>query len=195
MKKPPHKKKLNGFGKPDATGRSTNRLSGRESKLRKAPKGEPWAWLTRELLTSEAWKGLGVNGRRLIDFLLVEHMNHAALANGALCATYDQLAEYGLTRCEILKAIQECEALGLIRVEHGGRWNMTNQPSRFRLTFYADDAGRPATNDWKRTTRETVKQLRQKVAELQRKRKQKRQSRTRTTVPLVPALRIVEGDT
>jgi len=182
------------FGKPDATGRSSNRLSGRESRLRKPPKGEPWAWLTRELLTSEAWKGLGVNGRRLMDFLLVEHMNHAALANGALCATYDQLAEYGVTRSEIPRAIQECEGLGLIRVEHGGRWNMTNQPSRFRLTFYADDAGRPATNDWKRTTRETVKQLRQKVAELQRKRKQKRQSRTRTTVPLVPALRIVGGE-
>ncbi len=182
------------FGKPDVTGRSTNRLNGREGKLRKAPKGEPWAWVTRELLTSAAWRGLSVNGRRLMDFLLVEHMNHAGLSNGALCATYDQLAEFGVTRSEIPRAIRECEGLGLIRVEHGGRWNMTNQPSRFRLTFYADDAGRPATNDWKRTTRETIKRLRQKAAELQRKKKQKSQSRTRTTVPLVPALRIVGGD-
>ncbi len=129
-----------------------------------------------------------------MDFLLVEHMNHAGLANGALCATYDQLAEYGVTRSEIPRAIQECEGLGLIRVEHGGRWNMTNQPSRFRLTFYADDADRPATNDWKRTTRETVKRLRQKTAELQRKRKQKSQSTSRSTVPRIPALRIVGGE-
>ena len=92
------------FGKPDATGRSSGRLSGRESALRKAPKGEPWVWMTRELLTSDAWKGLSVNGRRLIDFLLIEHMNHAGLANGTLRATYEQLIDYGLTHSEIARA-------------------------------------------------------------------------------------------
>ena len=168
-------------------------MSGREGKLHKPPKGESWAWLTRELLTSEAWKDLSINGRRLMDFLLVEHMNHAARANGALCATYDQLIESGVTHSEISRAILECEGLGLIRVERGGRWNMTNRPSRFRLTFYSDDAGRPATNDWKRTSRETVKRLRQKAAELQRKKKQESQSSSRITVPRIPALRIVGG--
>lgn len=181
------------FGKPNTTGRSTNRFSGREGKLRKPPRGEPWAWLTRELLTSEAWRALGVNSRRLMDFLLIEHMSHAGLANGALCATYDQLAEYGLTRSEIASAIRECEGLGLIRVEHGGRWNMTNTPSRFRLTFYADDACRPATNDWKRTTAETVAQLRRQAKQKRQKAKQKRLSKTRTTVPLNHELRIIEG--
>ena len=172
------------FGKPDATGRSTNRFSGREGKLRKPPRGEPWAWLTRELLTSEAWRGLRVNGRRLVDFLLVEHMNHAALENGRLVATYAQLVRAGLSRGEITPAIRECEALGLIRVEHGGRWNKTNQASRFRLTFYADHDGEPATNDWKRTTRETVAKFRDRE-------KQNRRSETGTTVPPKPELRVV----
>lgn len=181
------------FGKPDATGRSSGKLTGRAGKMHRPPKGEPWAWLTRELLISEAWKGLSVNGRRLIDFLIIEHINHAALANGTLCATYDQLTEYGLPRSEISRAIRECEALGLIRVEHGGRWAMTNQPSRFRLTFYADDADRPATNDWKRTTRETVNRLRQKAAEERRRKKQKCTPGTRTTVVREPALRAIEG--
>ncbi len=178
------------FRKPDATGRSSNQFSGREGRMRKPPKGEPWVWLTRELLTSAAWRGLSVNGRRLMDFLLVEHMNHAALCNGELCATYDQLAEYGLTRCIIPSAIRECEELGLIHVEHGGRWNMTNQPSRFRLTFYAYDVDgicQPSTNEWKRKTRESVKRLRRKL-------KQKRQSKSRTTVHLKSELRIVGGD-
>ncbi len=71
---------------------------------------------------------------------------------------------------------------------------MTNQPSRFRLTFYADDVGRPATNDWKRTACETVKRLRQKAAELQRKKKQKSQSDSRSTVPRIPPLQIVGGE-
>ncbi len=174
------------FGKHDATGRSSGKLTGRAGKTHRPPKGEPWAWLTRELLNSEAWRGLSINGRRLMDFLLVEHMNHAGLANGALCATYEQLAAFGVTRSEIPHAIRECEGLGLIHVEHGGRFNMTNQPSRFRLTFYADDAGRPATNDWKRTTPETVKRLRRAA-------KQKKLSRSRSTVPLKVGLRAIPG--
>lgn len=173
------------FGKPDATGRSSGKRSGRARKLNSPPKGEPWTWLPRELLSSEAWRGLSINGRRLMDFLLIEHMNHAGLSNGALCATYDQLAAFGVTRSEIPHAIREGEGLGLIRVEHGGRFNMTNRPSRFRLTLYADDAGRPATNDWKRTTHETVTRLR-RVA------KQKKLSKSRSTVPLKVGLRLVE---
>ena len=31
--------------------------------------GEPWVWLTRELLRSDAWRSLGINGRRVVDFL------------------------------------------------------------------------------------------------------------------------------
>ena len=44
------------FGKPDATGRSSGKLGGRAGKLMKPPQGEPWVWLTRELLASDAWR-------------------------------------------------------------------------------------------------------------------------------------------
>ena len=150
------------FGKPDATGRSTNRLGGREGKLRKPPKGEPWAWLTRELLTSEAWRALGVNSRRLIDFLLIEHMNHAGTQNGHLVATKDQLVEFGLSRRLISDAVRECVFFGLLRVKKGGRsYGNIKRPARYRLTFYADMGGAPATNEWKAITAERVMDWRQ----------------------------------
>ncbi len=53
-------------GKPDATGRSSGKRTGRAGKAHRRPKGEPWVWLTRELLTSPAWRDQSVNTARLI---------------------------------------------------------------------------------------------------------------------------------
>ena len=150
------------FGRPDATGRSSNRLSGREGKLRKPPKGEPWVWLTRELLTSEAWRALGVNSRRLIDFLLIEHMNHAGTQNGYLIATKDQLVRFGLSRRLVSDAVRECVFFGLLRVEQLGKFDRNiRRATRYRLTFYADMEGAPATNDWKAITAKRVEDWQQ----------------------------------
>src|SRR5690349_15302677 len=110
------------FGKPDQRGRSSGKLSGREGKLRRPPEGEPWVWLTADLLTSHSWRALSVNGRRLMDRLLIEHMAHAGRENGRLKATHDQLVEYGLPRACIRAAIEHCEVLGLIEHHRGGRW-------------------------------------------------------------------------
>ena len=60
-------------GKPDVTGRSSGRYPGRRGKINKPPKDEPWVWLTKELLESDAWCALSPNGHSLIDFLLLEH--------------------------------------------------------------------------------------------------------------------------
>lgn len=136
------------FGKPNATGRSSGKLAGRESKLRKPPKGEPWTWLTRELLFSPAWRAMSLDARRLIDFLLVEHCNHAGRENGQLIATHRQLIAIGILPSNVRRAIETCESLGLIRWQMGGR----NIPSRFRLTFYADAAGGDPTDEWKAIT-------------------------------------------
>lgn len=137
------------FGKPDPTGRSSGRIGGREGKVRRPPAGEPWTWLTAELLTSASWRALSINGHRLMGFLMVEHMNHAGRENGRLRATHDQLRAYGLCGNRVRAAIEECAALGLIAYTRGGRWAGTNRPSTFRLTFYADAEGNPATNEWK----------------------------------------------
>ena len=174
------------FGKPNRTGRSSGKLSSREGRTQKPPPGEPWVWLTRELLTSDAWCSLRINSRRLIEFLLIEHMSHAGRCNSDLKVTYDQLQAFGLSRSEISAAIEEAEFLGLIRVNHGGRWQMTNQPSTFCLTFYSDKDGNPATNDWKRVDLDQIQRRR-------RAKKQKTMSKSRTTVVRKVELRTIDG--
>lgn len=139
------------FGKPDATGRSSGIRAGRRGEAHRPPKSEPWVWLTRDLLASDAWKALSINGRRLIDFLLIEDMNHAGTENGNLAAPYNGLQEYGLSRRLIRSAIVEAVRLGLIRITKTSRRIAgRNDMARYRLTFRADNSGNPPTNDWKR---------------------------------------------
>src|SRR5262249_34930956 len=52
--------------------------------------------LPRELLETAAWRSLGINARRLLDFLMVEHMRHGGKRNGYLLAPRRQLAEFGI---------------------------------------------------------------------------------------------------
>lgn len=138
-------------GKPDKTGRSSGKIQGKKMReWRNPPKDEPWGWLPRSLMESDAWRGRSVHCARLIDFLMLDYMDNAGLENGRLMATYDQLAAFGISRRKINGAIKEAEQRGLVRARHGGRWNMTNRPSLFRLTFYADHTGAPASNEWKR---------------------------------------------
>lgn len=125
---------------------------GRSRGLMRPPKGKPFVWLTADFVRSDAWRLRSINAVRLIDFLLAEHMNHGGRSNGALKATYDQLVEWGIPRCEIEKAVSEVERLGLVRVDRGGRWNGSNQPSLYKLTWLPDFRGAPATNEWKAVT-------------------------------------------
>ena len=182
------------FGKPDATGRSSGKRAGRAGKAHRPPEGEPWVWLTRELLASAAWRARSINTARLIDFLCVEHMNHAATENGNLKATYDQLVAYGLTRSEIRAATEEAQFLGLIRFKRGGRWAGTNQPSTYRLTFKADRDGNPPTNEWKGKTEEKISAWKRDQAQHLRARRSRRRkqipgSTSRTTVVRLSELR------
>lgn len=145
------------FGKPDATGRSSGKRTGKTGKVHRPPKGEPWVWLTRKLVSSDAWRARSHNTVKFIDFLCVDHMNHAGTENGALQATYDQLRNFGLSANCIRDAVEEAVFLGLARVEFlGGRWGGTNRPSRYRLTFLPDRQNNLPTNEWKRLTQEQI---------------------------------------
>ena len=178
------------FAKPNATGRSSGKRSGRSRKIYSPPKGEPWRWLTRELISSPAWRMRSINVARLIDFLLVEDMNHAGTENGNLNATYDQLCEWGIGRRHIRPAIEEAQFLGLLHCEqgvwHGGKFEM----NCFRLTFYPYRQGYSATNEWKGKTTEAIKVWRLDKANMRAAKKQNSSSRS-CTVP-VP-FRALEG--
>ena len=170
---------------------------GRDGKAHRPPKDEPWVWLTRELVSSPAWRCRSINCVRLIDFLMVEHMNHAGTENGNLKATYDQLVPWGLTRSEICSAIDEVEFLGLVRFERGGRWAETNKPSTYRLTFLADREDYPPSNEWKGKTVEAIETWKQDRTQRNRKRRERRQklingATCRTTV--VPLYELRDGN-
>ena len=95
------------------------------------PKGKPWVWQTRDMLRSSEWQGLGINARRLIDFLMIEYMNHAGKRNGFLLAPRDQLVEFGIGYRLITPAIEEAAASRFVDVKLGkGR-----RPSTFTLTW------------------------------------------------------------
>ena len=135
--------------------------SGKAASAHRPPKDEPWVWLTRELVSSAAWRSRSINVVRLINFLMVEHMNHAGTENGNLIATYDQLAQWRLTRSRIQPSTVEADFLGLLRIVRGGRWAQSNRPSTYRLTFLPDRNGNPPTNEWKGKTIEAIEAWKQ----------------------------------
>ena len=128
---------------------------------------------------------MGVNTYRLISFLLLEHQSHAGTENGNLMATYDQLKIYGLNRNRISRAIDEAEFLGLIRVNRGGFRILSNQPSTYRLTFYADRDGNPATNEWTGKTKEAIREWQADQRMRRKKVKERRLLQKQITDPTV----------
>lgn len=153
-------------GKPDATGRSSGIPTGRQRKVRSVPKGEPFVQHTREMTASDAWRCRSISVARLIDFLEIEHMNHAGTENGNLIATHTQLMKWGIGNRYIRATVDEAKFLGLIRVRHGGRFAGRNDANRFTLTYLPHKADQKGfliepTNDWKRRTEPEIKKWRQ----------------------------------
>jgi hypothetical protein len=102
---------------------------------------------------------MSINCKRLIDCLIEEHLSKGGRENGSLIATYDQLVAAGIARRLIHRTISEAEALGLTRVERGGRKGFVNHLSTFTLTFLpthskggSKDYWRSPTDDWRSIT-------------------------------------------
>ena len=183
------------YGKPNETGRNSGKLTAAGREIFGPPKGEPWTWQPIELLASPAWRHRSVNAAKLIDFLMIEHQNHAGRENGNLKATYDQLTDYGLTRSAIKAAIREAVFLGLVKVTYeGGRYAGNNQPSVYKLTFFASRDAAPPTNEWKGKTIEAIGEWKQdqaasKKRQRERRKKQNPSATFRTTVVQLSELR------
>ena len=105
--------------------------------------GEQFVPLPRSVIDSDAWRGLGLNARRFIDFLLREHMRKGGMANGSLLAPYRHLVEYGITMRLIRPSIEEAEAAGLVEAHRGGMRTAT----LYTLTWLprADEQYRPTS--------------------------------------------------
>jgi hypothetical protein len=122
--------------KVNRTGRSTLiPASRRDQKASRPPVGEPWVWLTRELLSSDAWRTMSINERRIIDLLLIENMNHAGTSNGLLRISHRQFIRSGVTKNAVAPAIRGLEQRGLVRHDAAATDGSIRGYYMYRLTF------------------------------------------------------------
>ena len=117
------------------------------------PEGEPFVWLTRELLSSDAWRTAPINTRRFVERLLLEHMAHGGTENGKLICTVDQCLQWDIGgRGEVTKAQRDAIARGLAYIGEKGFWapGRAHRPSRYGIGWLPGHDGAPAPNLWKR---------------------------------------------
>ena len=104
---------------------------------------EQFVKMPRALLQSDAWRSLGINERRLLDFLMLEQMRHGGRKNGDLIAPHRQLVEVGIGGRFIAAAFHNLETRGLVRCQR----HDTYSPNTYELTWLPCRGG-PAVNDW-----------------------------------------------
>jgi hypothetical protein len=127
-----------------------------KDKLNAPPHGLAWSWLTQEIMESGAFRSLSINGRRVLDRIMVEHMKHAGQENGRLKVTWCDFVKYGIGRRFVSQALGEVICTGLIAIEIPGsriRSGQPGDPTQYRLTWLPvaePNNFRSPTNDWKR---------------------------------------------
>ncbi len=115
------------------------------SKMQGPPKGRPWVWVSLDLMDSEPWRSLTISARRLLDFLMIEHMQHGGKENGGLLAPRRQLEAFGISSHLVSEAIIEVETLGLVDVKRG----VGRRPSTYALTWLPLGDGAEPSNRWR----------------------------------------------
>ena len=131
-------------------------------------KGTPFVQLSYELINSPSWRAMSQPCRKLIEFLMLEHMAHGGTENSNLLATYNQLEAFGIARTHINKTLEEAEQLGLVISERGMRSSRKhNYLNRFRLTFlpyyFITEAGTKMysapDNEWRKITDDDIARM------------------------------------
>jgi hypothetical protein len=143
------------FGRPGRNGRSSSAPKPKDKAFLKVR--APFVAIPTEVIVSDAFRTLGIHGRRILDALLVEHNAHAGRENGRLIVTYDQLERgWGVSRRKIAPAIRDLERRGLVRrtaVGCGNRKTGERQPSQYRITFLNSFPDRlRETDEWRAFT-------------------------------------------
>jgi hypothetical protein len=138
--------------KVDKTGRTTHvPADHRQAKANRAPRGEPWVWITRSMLGSPAWAAMSLAAHKIVERIAIEHMSHAGTANGKLVVTFSDFERFGIRRASIADAVAEATGLGWIDVVEHGRAGLADFrfPSEYRLTWLPGYDGYWASNRWK----------------------------------------------
>lgn len=157
--------------------RGLRRPVGKRRKHHGPRKDEPWVWMSRDLISSPAFRALSGNGLKIIFRVLEEHMSHGGQENGELIVTHAQFADYGIRLASVAQAIQEAEYMGFIAVDRGTAYRGGHEPNVYRLTWFGDFRDAPATNNWKGIDDPHIavwKERKKQKAELKLTRKAKR---------------------
>jgi hypothetical protein len=125
-------------------------------KKNRPPEGEPWIWLTHEMLASPAWRALSPNGLRVIVRVMIEHMRHAGTENGNLIVTHDDFIDYGIRRNSVADAIKNANASGFLDSRRGKRsYGKHRRPTVHTLTWLPVNGDfTTITNRWKTRSKE-----------------------------------------
>jgi hypothetical protein len=155
---------------------------------------EAFVKLPRNLLGSDAWRSLSINARRLLDFLMIEHMRHGGKANGRLIAPWRQLCDFGIGDHFIGSAIEECDRVGLAFCRRG----VGRAPTLFTLAWLQLANGdKPPDAKWQAFRLETTLKsdiVPAKQQSLHVPAKQQAQTvESAGTKPVVPAKRQAQG--
>lgn len=106
---------------------------------------EQFVKLPREVLESAAFDSLGINGFRLLRFLLIEHLRQGGRQNGLLLAPRRQLWNFGISAHSVSGAIDETERAGLVDCKRG----VGRRPSQYALTWLPMSDGSAPSNRWR----------------------------------------------
>ena len=119
------------------------------------PQNEPWVWLSREILESEAWRSAPINTRRLVERLMLEHMAHAGTMNGKLVCTYADFEKWGVWRRRLRLTIRDAVDRGLVVVTQKGRASAGENrwPNKYALGWLPLHDGASPLNRWKTWTK------------------------------------------
>jgi hypothetical protein len=92
---------------------------------------------------------MGINERRIIDRLLIEHMRHAGTMNGQLRVSHRQFIKWGVTKNAVAPAVHGLETRGLVTITPAKSDGNIRGFYTYRLTFLPADYKEP-TNEWRR---------------------------------------------
>jgi hypothetical protein len=102
------------------------------------------------LLASPAYQALGINARRILDRIEIEHHHNYRKRNGELQVPYSDFVRAGIGRRFISAALRDLEIVGLLEIRAGRcAPNQFRAPNLYRLTYLPTESGEP-TNEYKK---------------------------------------------
>jgi hypothetical protein len=99
--------------------------------------------------------------RRVVERVMIEHMQHGGADNGNLPVTYDDFQSYGIRRASIKQGISISEELGWIDIVQPGLrgHGKARRPTRYGLTWLPRGDWTPASDRWRTVTLEGAQQV------------------------------------